>query len=154
MVFLRPATAHLPFDHPFIDPFTQNAIYIWIRMAWIRIYRQPRGSAGCSEQPASGSTGKVRTPDNHPGHQQHENHAHIDQNIIFCPALYLPTSATLCHCLSILRQCSTATEYLSYPDVVMHKTHKHKHQRDENRNAKNGCKMRPICGVPKVCVSH
>ncbi len=77
----------------------------------------------------------------------------IDQNIIFCPALYLPTSALYAHCLSILRQCSTATEYLLIRDVVMHKTHKHKHQRDENAMPKNGCKMRPICGVPKVCAA-
>lgn len=37
MVFCAQRRLTFPSIMPLIDPFTQKAIYIWIRMAWIRI---------------------------------------------------------------------------------------------------------------------
>lgn len=58
----------------------------------------------------------------------------IDQNIIFCPALYLPTSATLCSLPFSTSTIFLATEYLFIRNIVVDETHEHKHQRYEDGN--------------------
>ena len=149
--FFAQRRPHLPFDHPFNRPFHPKCHIHMDQMAWIEDI--PAAASGISrpssEQPVSGKyCGKVRTPIITPVTSSTKIMLMIDQNIIFCPALYLPTSATLCsHRLSILPTMfnSHGISFL-YPGCCdAQNAQTLKHQCDENRNAgKNVCKMRPI----------
>ena len=79
--------------------------------------------------------GKVRTPDNDPGHQQHKNHAHDG------PEHHLLSGVVLAHfrdfvlvAFQHLNNALQPRNILLVRDVVMHETHEHKHQRHENQH--------------------
>ena len=137
MVFLRPATAHLPFDHPFNRPFHPKC---HIHMDQDGVDQDDTRSRVDQQAVANNLhrevLRKVRTPDNHPGHQQHENHAHDRPEHHLLPGVVL---TDIRHFMLIAFQyfdnVQQPRNIFLIRDVVMHKTHKHKHQCDENRNA-------------------
>ena len=88
--------------------------------------------------------GKPGPPDNHPGHQQHENHAHdgpehhLLPGVIFTDPRHLMLVA-----FQHLHNAFQPRNILFIRDVVMDKTHEHKHQGDKNQHAKEGVQNTP-----------
>ena len=94
--------------------------------------------------------GKIRTPDNHSGYQQHENHAHDG------PEHHLLPGVVFAHLRDFML---VAFQNLNNPfnpgnillvrDVVMNETHEHKHQHHENQHAEERMQNAPHLRCPE-----
>ena len=80
---------------------------------------------------------KIRAPDNHPGHQQHENHAHNGPEHHLLPGVIFPDARDLMFvAFQHLHDTFQPGDILFIWNIVVDKTHKHKHQRDKNQHPK------------------
>ena len=88
--------------------------------------------------------GKPGSPDDHPGHQQHKNHAHNGPEHHFLPGVIFPYPR---HFMLV------AFQHLNNPlepgnilpvrNIVVDKAYKHKHQGHENQHAEERMQNTP-----------
>ncbi len=145
MVLLRPATAHLTFNHPLNWSFNPEG---HIHMDKDRV-DQNDGRRRVNQQRVAHNLNreirrKVRTPDNDPGHQQHKNHAHDAPEHHLLPGVIF---ANLRDLMLIAFQNFDNPQHprniLFIRDVMVHKADEHKHQHHENQHAEERMQNAP-----------